>query len=148
MALIGAERYQKKLEGIGKAAEAKKLWTAIGFQAIDIIIQRTLKGKDYRGRPFTAYSKKYEARKKARGGEFFSGVNLHDKGFMFGSLKPKATPRNVTLFFSKTSEAKKATIHKEGLGPMPRREFFDLSPMERQKLGQLAAKRLRRIANG
>lgn len=146
MALKGEIQFQKKLDRVAKVAEAKKLWGLIGFQAIDIITQRTLKGKDFRGRPFSKYSEKYEARKKARGGQFFSGVNLHDKGHMFASMKPKATARNVTLFFSKTQEAKKAAVHHQGQGKMPKREFFDLSKMERKRLGKLMANELRKVA--
>ena len=58
MALIGADKFQAKLTRVGKATEAVKLWGRIGFQAIDIISQRTLKGKDYQGAAFHLYDKK------------------------------------------------------------------------------------------
>ena len=148
MALKGHIEFQGKLDRVAKVAESVKVWGRIGFQAIDIITQRTLKGKDYKGRPFSKYSAKYEARKKARGGEFFSGVNLHDKGHMMGSMKPKPTAKNVTLFFSKTAEAKKAAIHHKGIGKMPQREFFNLSKMERKHLFKLMAGEMRKVARG
>lgn len=148
MGITGDKKFQAKLTLVANAADVTKLWGRIGFQAIDIINQRTLKGKDVRGAPFSKYSAKYEARKKARGGKFFGGVNLHDKGHMFASLKAKPTHKNVTLFFSKTQEAKKAAIHNAGEGDMPKREFFELSPMERKSLSKLVAKELRKVANG
>ena len=148
MALKGQIQFQKKLDRVAIVAERVKLWGRIGFQAIDIITQRTLKGKDYKGAPFTAYSEKYGRWKKARALKPGSNVNLHLKGHMMSSLKPKATAKNVTLFFSKPQEAKKAFIHHKGKGKMPKREFFDLSKMERKHLGKLMAKELRKAANG
>lgn len=146
MALKGEKEFQKKLERVAGAAEVKKMWERIGFQAIDIITQRTLSGKDVKGVPFSKYNAKYQARKKARGGKYFTGVNLHDKGHMFASMKAKPTTKNVTLFFSKTQEAKKAAIHNEGEGSMPKREFFELSRSERKDLSALMAKELREAA--
>ena len=109
--IIGVEEAKRKLERVAKITEQKKLWGRIGFQAIDIISQRSLKGKDYQGAAFHLYNKKYARRKKAKGGEFFSGVNLHASGNMFAAMKAKSTSRNTTLFFSKPLENKKAFIH-------------------------------------
>lgn len=146
MALIGANKFKAKLDRVAIAAEKKKLWGQIGFQAIDTISQRTLAGKDVRGRPFTAYDKKYAKWKKKRGGEFFTGVNLHDSGNMFGSMKAKSTAKNTTLFFSKPLEGKKAFIHHKGIGKMPKREFFDLSSMEKKELMSLMVAELKKAA--
>ncbi|MCK5610654.1 hypothetical protein KAR91_52765 [Candidatus Pacearchaeota archaeon] len=146
MALTGVDRFQAKLVRVGKATEAVKLWGRIGFQAIDIISQRSLKGKDYQGAAFHLYDKKYARRKKAKGGGFFSGVNLHASGNMFAAMKAKSTARNTTLFFSKPLENKKAFIHHKGIGVMPKREFFDLSPMEEKELMGLMAAEIRKAA--
>ncbi len=89
MSLTGRKQFERKLNAIGQVSESKKLWGRIGFQAIDIITQRTLKGKDYKGGLFASYSKSYELWKQKRGCKFFSGVNLHDSGNMFSSLKAK-----------------------------------------------------------
>lgn len=146
MALIGVGKFQAKLLRVGKATEAVKLWGRIGFQAIDIISQRSLKGKDYQGAAFHLYDKKYARRKKAKGGEFFSGVNLHASGNMFAAIKAKSTSRNTTLFFSKPLENKKAFLHHKGIGSMPKREFFDLSRMEKKELMGLMAAEIRKAA--
>lgn len=148
MSLTGQKQFERKLDAVGKASESKKLWGRIGFQAIDIISQRTLKGKDYKGGLFKAYTASYKLWKQKRGGEFFSGVNLHNSGNMFASLKAKSTNKNTTLFFSKTLEAKKAAIHHNGSGKMPKREFFNLSNKEQDDLMDLMRKELKKAVNG
>ena len=148
MSLQGQKKFERKLDAIGKVSASKKLWGRIGFQAIDIISQRTLKGKDYKGGLFSAYKPEYKLWKAKIGGEFFSGnPNLHKSGNMFASLKAKSTNRNTTLFFSKTLEAKKAAIHHKGLGKMPKREFFNLSSGEQDGLMDVFRSELKRIAN-
>lgn len=146
MALTGLDRFQAKLVRVGKSTESVKLWGRIGFQAIDIISQRSLKGKDVKGTSFTAYDKKYAKWKKAKGGEFFTGVNLHASGNMFAAMKAKSTARNTTLFFSKPLENKKAFLHHKGIGIMPKREFFDLSRMEKKELMGLMAAEIKKAA--
>jgi phage gpG-like protein len=149
MPLKGLKEFEVKLNAVGKVSASKKLWGQIGFQAIDIISQRTLKGNDYQGAAFTRYDKDYKLWKQKRGGKFFSGSpNLHNSGNMFSSLKPKPTDKNVTLFFSKPLEAKKAAIHNKGLGGMPKREFFNLSTTEQNQLLDILRKKLKKAING
>jgi phage gpG-like protein len=149
MALKGLEEFEAKLNAVGKVSASKKLWGQIGFQAIDIISQRTLKGKDYKGAAFTRYENDYKLWKQKRGGAFFSGSpNLHDSGNMFSSLSAKSTDKNTTLFFSKAEEAKKAAAHHKGLGKMPKREFFDLSKKEQSSLIDLLREKLKKAVNG
>ncbi len=161
MSLTGQKQFERKLNAIGKVSENKKLWGRIGFQAIDIISQRTLKGKDYKGALFAAYSTKpsyfktkgkyrlfedgYKGYKASRG---ISNVNLDNTGNMFSSLKAKSTNRNTTLFFSKPLEAKKAAIHHKGLGKQKKREFFNLSSREQDDLMDLMRKELKRAISG
>ena len=145
MSLTGQKQFKRKLNAIGKVSESKKLWGRVGFQAIDVISQRTLKGKDYKGGLFEAYSKGYKLWKQKRGGKFFGGVNLHNSGNMFASLKAKSTNRNTTLFFSKPLEAKKAAIHHKGLGNQKKREFFNLSNREQDDLMDLMRKELKKV---
>lgn len=167
MALVGVDKFQAKLVRVGKASEGVKLWGRIGFEAIDMISQRTLKGKDVKGVPFTAYSRKayffnlgsdanptwktlkfgYAEFKRIKGGSKFGrGTNLHASGNMFAAMKAKSTSRNTTLFFSKPLENKKAFIHHKGIGSMPKREFFDLSRMEKKELMGLMAAEVRKAA--
>jgi len=149
MALKGLKEFENKLNAVGKVSASKRLWGQIGFQAIDIISQRTLKGKDYQGAAFTRYNKTYKLWKQKRGGKFFSGSpNLHNSGNMFASMKARSTDKNVTLFFSKPLEAKKASIHHRGLAGMPKREFFDLSKREQDDLLELLRKKLKKAING
>lgn len=169
MALTGVDKFQAKLLRVGKATEAVKLWGSIGFQAIDIISQRTLKGKDVKGVPFTAYSRKayffnlgseanptwktlkfgYAEFKRIKGGSKYGrGVNLHADGDMFAAMKAKSTAKNTTLYFSKTEEAKKAFYHHKGMGNNPKREFFDLSRMEKKELMGLMISEIKKAANG
>ena len=158
MSLKGKKEFENKLDKVLDLAESTKLWGRIGYQAKDIIIERTKEGKDYQGRLFKGYSKipgffkignktrllkfGYKEYKRIKGN---TKVNLQDSNQMMSSMAVKFTGRGATLFFRNTDEAKKAMAHNEGIGRMPKREFFNLSGAEQNKLFDLFRDELKKI---
>lgn len=99
------------------------------------IKERTLLGKDVKGKAFARYSKKTLEYKAKRGGRFFSGkVNLNDKGKMFSAIQYKRVAHNAAIVgITREEEQIKALAHMRGSGKLPKREFFGLNKEEKNK---------------
>jgi len=95
-----------------------------GFQLLDIIRTKTLKGIDFRGKPFAPYSEGYIKHLEKKG--YSTRVDLFYSGKMLGALTPdmvkKTGKYKVTLGFARAEERDKA-LWNQVLGK-PKREFF------------------------
>ena len=98
-----------------------------GFQLVSIIRTKTLKGIDFRGKPFAPYSEGYLKHLQKIG--YPTAVDLFYSGKMLGALTPdmvkKTGKYKVTLAFSRAEERDKA-LWNQVLGK-PKREFFNFN---------------------
>lgn len=109
------------IEDVGKAAGA-------------IIIQRTISGMDYLGKPFKKYSAKY-LKYKQKQGKYRGKVDLWSGGSMLNSLQFVATTPNMGYISigsgqhpnAKISLSQMGDVHHGGLGVNPARKFLGWS---------------------
>jgi phage gpG-like protein len=101
------------------------LMSRIGFTISVRIKRRTRSGTDVNGRPFKIYNERYSITKRMRGHP--STVNLSDTGTIMKSMSVNSTAREATIFFLSENEAYKAQTHHDGIGKMPKREFFSMN---------------------
>ena len=98
-----------------------------GFQLVDIIRTKTLKGIDFRGKPFAPYSEGYIKHLQKKG--YPTRVDLWYSGKMLGALTPNMVretgKHKVTLAFTRAEERDKA-LWNQVLGK-PKREFFNFN---------------------
>lgn len=74
-------------------------WRTIGREARELIIRRTLAGRDQRDQPFQAYSKGYAKQKKAIGAS--GRPNLQLSGDMLNAITVLPDEKGVTLSFNR-----------------------------------------------
>jgi hypothetical protein len=117
----------------------------IGYKIIDLIISRTLCGKDIKGRSFAPYSEDYKKRKIKEG--YYTGcVNLWRKGTMLSAMKFQKTGEcsgNVIItgqHYSDQSSSALVKAHQFGNYHLPARPFFGWED------GSMEDNELRRIA--
>ena len=95
-----------------------------GFQLVEIIRTKTLKGQDFKDRRFAPYSEGYLKHLQKIG--YPTQVDLHYSGDMVGSLTPsmvkKTGKHKVSLAFSRKAEADKAFFNQ--VTTDPQRKFF------------------------
>ena len=102
-------------------------------EAIEVINQRTLDGKDVDKSKFTPYSEAYAERK----GVTPDSVDLFLSGDMLESLKlTKDTPHTVSFGIEGGDAAKKSFYHNTGDGNNPKREFFGITRSEAEKIAE------------
>jgi hypothetical protein len=63
---------------------------------------------------------------------------------MFSSLGFITRPSKGVVFFRSAQQSKKAMIHNEGLGRMPKREFFGISKIEQKKINAIIGKSIKK----
>lgn len=106
-----------------------------GLRAIDVIVERTLKGKDKDGQTFAAYSSSY---RESDTFEIYKAgqrrVDLKLSGEMLASMQVKGTGSgNITINFVDELNAAKAHGHITGMSGRKGgvvRDFFGISDME------------------
>tara|TARA_R100000654_G_scaffold4470_2_gene13289 strand:+ start:124 stop:600 length:477 start_codon:yes stop_codon:yes gene_type:complete len=95
-----------------------------GFQLVEIIRTKTLKGQDFKDRRFAPYSEGYIKQLQREGKP--TAVDLFYSGRMLGALTPsmvkKTGKHKVTLAFSRKEEIDKAFFNQ--VTTDPQREFF------------------------
>jgi hypothetical protein len=111
--------------------------TEIGRRIADIIIDRTLEGKDKNERDFVPYSKEYRKSnefKVWKGGKRKPDLKL--TGSMLAHIDVvKLTPTGCEIGFVSREEKLKAQGHVEGANYLPGRDFWGLpNPEEMEKL--------------
>lgn len=103
----------------------KELMTDIGDYVAARIKTRTLAGKDVDLSPFVAYAPS-TVKQRAKKGLQTSHVDLFASGKMLAAVGRLTTTSNEVLIgLSSGIEAKKAIIHKLGLG-LPKRDWFGI----------------------
>jgi hypothetical protein len=93
------------------------------------IIARTQSGLSATSRPFRKYSERWAEIRESKGLQT-QHVDLTYSGKMLSSIRVQVIdqPRRLIgrLYFGNNKSAEVARIHNEGLGNMPRRQFFAL----------------------
>ena len=102
---------------------------------INIIEDRTAKGKGYKGGAFKPYSDVYAAFRKNNGRS--ATPDLQFTGKMIGSITTKANNIQAVIFFTRAAEAKKAAMNNKS------RPFFGFNRKEKRKLSQIFFRNLR-----
>ena len=144
------QQLKKKSEKI-KSAIQRALAEASAFQVSAIRDRTEQKGKDVKGRPFKPYSKGYiQARRKRFNDPSNQDttpknfVDLNFTGKMFSALTFTTRPSRGIVFFRSAEQTKKALIHNEGKGRMPKREFFGISSQEQKKINAIIIKNIKK----
>ena len=140
MAADDAEVLAKDLRQLGDALQSQEILNKVGLAAERIIRKRTREGLDVHGDPFAPYSESYADRRERK--ELPTGtVNLQFSLYdgMLTTLTSEVGPdlEEVTLYFSDDEKAEIAGYHHTGAGDNPKREFFDLSDEETEKIAEL-----------
>jgi hypothetical protein len=132
-----------------KYAIQKALGEASAFQVSAIRNRTEQKGKDVYGQPFQPYSKGYIQAKRKRFDDPTNRdltpknfVDLNMTGKMFSALTFTTRPSRGVVFFRSAEQTKKAMIHNQGLGRMPKREFFGISTQEQNKINAIIRKNI------
>jgi len=144
------QQLKKKSEKI-KSAIQRALAEASAFQVSAIRDRTEQKGKDVSGRPFKPYSKGYILARRKRFNDPSNQdttpknfVDLNFTGKMFSSLTFTTRPSRGIVFFRSAEQTKKALIHNEGKGRMPKREFFGISSQEQKKINAIIGKSIKK----
>ena len=127
-----AKRVGKK--GKELSDSVKRALSITAQVGLTIIEDRTAKGEGYKGGAFAAYSTKgsnggyaaFRAR-KGRG----STPDLSFTGNMLGAMTTKANDKQAEIFFTRSTEAKKAAMNNKT------RPFFGFSRSEEERLGKV-----------
>lgn len=128
----------------------------LGEKGRSLIIERTLAGVDVDGVQFVPYSKDYLQFKQERGGKHFSGkVDLNLDGNMLAAISSRSDKDSSEIFFiydpkdNEDDDQTKARKHNQGFKPtnLPKREFFGLSDLDSDILGDLASRNLQDFIN-
>jgi hypothetical protein len=133
-----SEVYQKfnlkKLFGVDFSKDSD-LRDNIAQEIIDVMLERTAKGKDIDGAKFTKYSDAYK--KSDEFGDFKSSskVNMDLRGNMLEDIDIIAeTTNTIKIGFSDELETKKAYRHNTGDKGMTERQFFGVTDKEIKKI--------------
>jgi len=134
-----------------KSAVNLALGQASAFQVSAIRDRTEQKGKDIFGRPFKPYSMNYILSKRKRFNDPSNQdttpknfVDLNFTGKMFSSLSFTVRASKGIVFFKSAEQTKKAMIHNEGKGKMPKREFFGISDIEQNKINAIIVKSIKK----
>jgi hypothetical protein len=126
------ERLLKK-RGKALSKSVRRALSRTALAGIQIIEERTAKGKSYKGGSFKPYSKLpdggYFAWRKEQG--LTTKPNLSVSGNMLSSLTSNVDNRAATIFFSRATEAEKAAKNNAT------RPFFGFSDLEEKTLGKV-----------
>ena len=127
------------------------LGEASAFQVSAIRDRTEQRGKDVNDRPFKPYSKGYIQAKRKRFNDPSNQdttpknfVDLNFTGRMFSALTFTTRPSRGIVFFRSAEQTKKALIHNEGKGRMPKREFFGISAQEQNKINAIIIKNIKK----
>lgn len=111
---------------------------AAGQLVADKTRERTRRGRDASGRAFTPYA--------ATGKKAGQTVDLTESGQMLDDYGPRnVTDRSVGLGFATSRSEYLATVHTEGRGSMPVRDFLGVPPTWRKQVQSVLAQGVRRV---
>lgn len=118
-------------EMFGGPVESESIRERIGQAAIDIILDRTAKGKSLNGGSFQKYSSEYKKSLPFKAFGKGSGVNLKLTGDMLGQLDIMEHNKNkIKLGWEDDTERSKAFNHHTG-HTLPKRPFFGITDKEK-----------------
>ena len=123
-----ASRALKK-RGKDLRSSVKKALLITGLKGIEIIEDRTSKGRSYKGSFFKKYNAQYKAYRLSRGRS--SKPNLEFTGKMLGSMAVISSSRQAEIYFTRGTESKKAAMNEK------KRPFFGFSRSEQKQLGKV-----------
>lgn len=126
-----AKQLEKKIKDTGEdiGKKTKRALSITAQEGINIIEDRTKKGKGYKGFGFKRYSEKYARFRRFMGRT--NRPNLEFTGRMLGSMTSKANNREAKIYFTRSAEAKKAA------GNNKTRPFFGFNKQEKKALGKV-----------
>ena len=121
-----------------KVPQSEDFKDAVAQRAIDIILERTDAGRDWRGKAFKKYSESYKDSDDFEAFGKSSSVNLSLTGDMLGLLdKINDTRDKIELGWEDETENAKAANHTQGV-TVPQRDFLNLNKKELEELRRFA----------
>jgi len=138
----GMDRLRKRLrELVPDATEEGRMALRGAWRAVELITERTIRGYDRHGRPFRPYAQSTREQRRKRGRQT-DHVDLHDTGSMLAAMQSRLIGQGkAEVRFASAREAAKAAAHQYGRGNLPKREFFGLTPKERQEVLSVITRR-------
>lgn len=113
---------------VKKQRNMKRALSVTAQTGVNIILQRTAKGYDWKGQSFINYTPSYEQFRVQSGRS--TQPNLFFSGNMLGSMTTEVKGNNAYIFFSRKEEAAKASKNNK------KRPFMNFNDIERRKLQQ------------
>lgn len=121
-----AKRLGKKGKELSASVKLALFKTAA--DGINIIQDRTAKGKGYNGKSFDGYSKTYKAFRRKKGRSVTP--DLYFRGNMMGAMTAKSNRKQAEIFFRGAEESKKAAFNDKS------RPFFEFNRSEKEELSR------------
>lgn len=121
---------RKMLQKIEKHISSPGPLEKIADEGIEIIREKTSKGLDYKHRKFEPYSKFYAQKKGS------SLVNLKVTGKLLDKIRRKVMKVGHVKIYITAARAVIGAIHSQGIGKMPKREFFNINKSNIAKLAK------------
>tara|TARA_R110000796_G_scaffold216208_1_gene332268 strand:- start:383 stop:805 length:423 start_codon:yes stop_codon:yes gene_type:complete len=109
-------------------SSVKKALLITALKGINIIEDRTSKGRSYKGTFFKKYNASYAAYRLQKGRS--TKPNLQFTGQMLGSMSAVSTSKYAEIYFTRATEAKKAAMNDK------KRPFFGFSRNEQKTLSK------------
>tara|TARA_R110001632_G_C11241524_1_gene407728 strand:+ start:45 stop:467 length:423 start_codon:yes stop_codon:yes gene_type:complete len=107
-------------------SSVKKALLITALKGINIIEDRTNKGRSYKGTFFKKYNASYAAYRLQKGRS--TKPNLQFSGQMLGSMSAVSTSKYAEIYFTRATESKKAAMNDK------KRPFFGFSRNEQKTL--------------
>ena len=109
-------------------SSVKKALLITALKGINIIEDRTSKGRSYKGTFFKKYNASYAAYRLQKGRS--TKPNLQFTGQMLGSMSAVSTSKYAEIYFTRATEAKKSAMNDK------KRPFFGFSRNEQKTLSK------------
>ena len=109
-------------------SSVKKALLITALKGINIIEDRTSKGRSYKGTFFKKYNASYAAYRLQKGRS--TKPDLQFTGQMISSMSAISTSRYAEIYFTRATESKKAAMNDK------KRPFFGFSRKEQKTLGK------------
>jgi hypothetical protein len=129
--ITGLSAVTAQLKSISDFLQSPAPMQHIVDEVKEMVLDKTARGLDYRGRVFAPYSKEY-AKKKGK-----TRPDLKASGRMLGAVTAKVdTPQHGTVSIRDAKGAEIGTYHNEGTKKMPQREFMNITQAAVDKLAK------------
>ncbi len=133
-------RMHNKWEGMDIKPKPQELYQ-VAMEARYEIWRRTKSGVDYLGYQFAPYSELYAEMRKELG-KTTDIVNLEFTNRMLNSMQIATRPTESYIYFADANRRKVAYNHNYGIGKLPKREFFNISGKDTEKLSRSLFRRI------